>query len=140
MGYRQRSLYRASSNNIRSITVVFVQPYLLQGYLDASTVRFPLPPRPLPPPEFGLLIKQQLYFDRYTKILAPTLDPLRDSRIQMQTKVEGEKTAVSSSSSSDKRAADIPPDGPDASALEAEEPVAAAAADEQELSEMSTTR
>ncbi|CAN0240112.1 unnamed protein product [Ascophyllum nodosum] len=92
------------------------------------------------PREFGLLIKQQLYFDRYTKILAPTLDPLRDSRIQMQTKVEGEKTAVSSSSSSNKRAADIPPDGPDASALEAEEPVAAAAADEQELSEMSTTR
>lgn len=36
--------------------------------------------------EFGLLIKQQLYFDRYTKILAPTLDPLRDSRMQMQMK------------------------------------------------------
>ncbi|CAN0358325.1 unnamed protein product, partial [Hapterophycus canaliculatus] len=38
------------------------------------------------PREFGLLIKQQLYFDRYTKILAPTLDPLRDSRMQMQMK------------------------------------------------------
>lgn len=41
--------------------------------------------------EFGLLIKQQLYFDRYTKILAPSLDPLRDSRIQMQMKVEGQE-------------------------------------------------
>ncbi|CBN79882.1 conserved unknown protein [Ectocarpus siliculosus] len=38
------------------------------------------------PREFGLLIKQQLYFDRYTKILAPTLDPLRDSRMQMKMK------------------------------------------------------
>lgn len=46
--------------------------------------------------EFGLLIKQQLYFDRYTRILAPTLDPLRDARIQMQMKVveeEGTSTA-----------------------------------------------
>lgn len=41
--------------------------------------------------EFGLLIKQQLYFDRYTKILAPTLDPLRDSRVKMQMKVEQER-------------------------------------------------
>ncbi|CAN0394724.1 unnamed protein product, partial [Laminaria digitata] len=42
--------------------------------------------------EFGLLIKQQLYFDRYTKILAPTLDPLRDSRIQMQMKDQDQGT------------------------------------------------
>lgn len=57
------------------------------------TARFPFPLSAFRPllcilPEFGLLIKQQLYFDRYTKILAPTLDPLRDSRIQMQMKVE----------------------------------------------------
>lgn len=53
-----------------------------------------MPPTPFPavpfvrnpPLEFGLLIKQQLYFDRYTKILAPTLDPLRDSRMQMKMK------------------------------------------------------
>ncbi|CAM9283534.1 unnamed protein product [Discosporangium mesarthrocarpum] len=38
------------------------------------------------PREFGLLIKQQLYFDRYTRILAPTLDPLRDSRLQLQNR------------------------------------------------------
>ncbi|KAG5184969.1 hypothetical protein JKP88DRAFT_219503 [Tribonema minus] len=40
--------------------------------------------------EFGLLIKQQLYFDRYTRILAPTLDPLRDSRIGLQKKAAKE--------------------------------------------------
>ena len=33
------------------------------------------------PRQFGLLIKQALYFDRYTRLLAPTLDPLRDARV-----------------------------------------------------------
>jgi len=33
------------------------------------------------PREFGLLIKQSLYFDRYTKLLAPDLDMMSDSRI-----------------------------------------------------------
>jgi len=28
------------------------------------------------------LLKQALYFDRYQKLLAPTLDPLRDSRVR----------------------------------------------------------
>lgn len=46
--------------------------------------------------EFGLLIKQQLYFDRYTKILAPTLDPLRDSRMQMQMKDQEGRAAEDS--------------------------------------------
>ncbi|CAM9795164.1 unnamed protein product, partial [Choristocarpus tenellus] len=40
------------------------------------------------PREFGLLIKQQLYFGRYTQILAPTLDPLRDSRVQLQQRAK----------------------------------------------------
>lgn len=35
------------------------------------------------PREFGLLLKQALYFDRYTKILAPELDPLRDPRVRI---------------------------------------------------------
>ncbi|CAN0279062.1 unnamed protein product, partial [Laminaria digitata] len=35
------------------------------------------------PREFGLLIKQALYFDRYTRILAPDLDPLRDDRVTL---------------------------------------------------------
>lgn len=35
------------------------------------------------PREFGLLLKQALYFDRYNRILAPDLDPLRDPRVRM---------------------------------------------------------
>jgi len=35
------------------------------------------------PREFALLVKQALYFDRYTKLLAPDLDPLRDSRVSL---------------------------------------------------------
>ncbi|CAM9429535.1 unnamed protein product, partial [Choristocarpus tenellus] len=35
------------------------------------------------PREFGLLIKQALYFDRYTRLLAPDLDPLRDDRVTL---------------------------------------------------------
>ncbi|CAN0106396.1 unnamed protein product, partial [Discosporangium mesarthrocarpum] len=35
------------------------------------------------PQEFGMLIKQALYFDRYTRLLAPDLDPLRDDRITL---------------------------------------------------------
>jgi len=34
------------------------------------------------PREFGLLLKQALYFDRYQKLLAPDLDPLRDTRVR----------------------------------------------------------
>jgi len=33
------------------------------------------------PREFGLLVKQSLYFDRYLKILAPELDVMNDSRL-----------------------------------------------------------
>lgn len=33
------------------------------------------------PREFGLLVKQSLYFDRYTKLLAPELDVLQDDRL-----------------------------------------------------------
>ena len=33
------------------------------------------------PREFGLLVKQSLYFDRYLKILAPGLDVMNDSRV-----------------------------------------------------------
>eukprot|EP00903_Cladosiphon_okamuranus_P020311 g18636.t1 len=54
------------------------------------------------PREFGLLIKQQLYFDRYTKILAPTLDPLRDSRMQMQMKDQEGRAAAENQQEEDK--------------------------------------
>merc|ERR1711957_1150009 len=33
------------------------------------------------PREFGLLVKQSLYFDRYLKILAPGLDVMNDTRV-----------------------------------------------------------
>jgi aarF domain-containing kinase len=33
------------------------------------------------PREFGLLVKQSLYFDRYLKILAPSLDVVGDDRV-----------------------------------------------------------
>merc|ERR1712118_292378 len=35
------------------------------------------------PREFGVLLKQYLYFDRYTKILAPGIDVLRDERVDL---------------------------------------------------------
>ena len=35
------------------------------------------------PREFGLLLKQLLYFDRYTRLLAPSLNVLDDDRIRL---------------------------------------------------------
>ena len=35
------------------------------------------------PREFGLLVKQSLYFDRYIKILAPNVDVMNDPRVQL---------------------------------------------------------
>ena len=34
------------------------------------------------PREFGLLVKQMLYFDRYTRILAPEMAVLSSDRMQ----------------------------------------------------------
>ena len=42
---------------------------------DVHGIRFPR--------EFGLLIKQMLYFDRYVRILAPRLKVLTDDRINI---------------------------------------------------------
>jgi len=36
------------------------------------------------PREFGLLLKQLLYFDRYTRLLAPSLNVLDDQRVRIQ--------------------------------------------------------
>jgi aarF domain-containing kinase len=33
------------------------------------------------PREFGLLVKQSLYFDRFLKILAPNVDVINDTRV-----------------------------------------------------------
>ncbi len=50
-------------------------------------------PRPVPPPplrypfypQFGLFLKQLLYFDRYTRILAPSLQVFNDERINTRS-------------------------------------------------------
>jgi aarF domain-containing kinase len=42
------------------------------------------------PREFGLLVKQSLYFDRYLKILAPGLDVMNDSRVSSIGSANGE--------------------------------------------------
>eukprot|EP00890_Picochlorum_soloecismus_P005600 jgi/Picsp_1/6040/NSC_03394-R1_aarf domain-containing protein kinase len=42
---------------------------------EANGVKFPR--------EFALLIKQVLYFDRYTRLLAPTMKPFEDERINL---------------------------------------------------------
>jgi aarF domain-containing kinase len=42
------------------------------------------------PREFGLLVKQSLYFDRYIKILAPNVDVMSDSRVALGGRLNGE--------------------------------------------------
>jgi aarF domain-containing kinase len=54
------------------------------------------------PREFGLLVKQSLYFDRYLKILAPNVDVMNDSRVMLsgqqqdgpKDKINGEAVIV----------------------------------------------
>eukprot|EP00522_Entomoneis_paludosa_P012367 CAMPEP_0172455416 /NCGR_PEP_ID=MMETSP1065-20121228/12054_1 /TAXON_ID=265537 /ORGANISM="Amphiprora paludosa, Strain CCMP125" /LENGTH=542 /DNA_ID=CAMNT_0013207877 /DNA_START=93 /DNA_END=1721 /DNA_ORIENTATION=+ len=43
------------------------------------------------PREFGLLVKQSLYFDRYLKILAPNVDVMNDSRVMLGGQQRGEE-------------------------------------------------
>lgn len=45
------------------------------------------------PREFALLLKQLLYFDRYTRLLAPNLDMLRDQRITVVSSRRGSSNA-----------------------------------------------
>lgn len=45
------------------------------------------------PREFALLLKQLLYFDRYTRLLAPNLDMLRDQRITVVSNRRGSSNA-----------------------------------------------
>mmetsp|Transcript_10178 Transcript_10178/g.22580 ORF Transcript_10178/g.22580 Transcript_10178/m.22580 type:complete len:230 (+) Transcript_10178:78-767(+) len=47
------------------------------------------------PREFGLLVKQSLYFDRYLKILAPGLDVMADSRVTMVGTDESPRSSFS---------------------------------------------
>lgn len=47
----------------------------LVGVADRNGVKLPR--------EFGILLKQVLYFDRYTRLLAPDVDVLSDTRLNM---------------------------------------------------------
>ncbi len=47
------------------------------------------------PREFGLLVKQTLYFDRYLKVLAPGLDVLADDRVTLGKTEESDGAVVS---------------------------------------------
>merc|ERR1711924_501169 len=53
---------------------------------DGYGIRFPR--------EFALLIKQVLYFDRYTQLLAPGLDVLNDERLSMNSPSPSSATPV----------------------------------------------
>jgi aarF domain-containing kinase len=46
------------------------------------------------PREFGLLVKQSLYFDRYLKILAPDVDVMNDDRVQFGGKTKADAAAA----------------------------------------------
>jgi hypothetical protein len=47
------------------------------------------------PREFGLFIKQLLYFDRYTRILAPQLNLLQDDRVVWRASGAGSNSSSS---------------------------------------------
>jgi aarF domain-containing kinase len=53
------------------------------------------------PREFGLLVKQSLYFDRYLKILAPDLDVMSDTRVSGLGSGDGMKSINGSISGKD---------------------------------------
>jgi len=56
----------------------------LVGVADRNGVRLPR--------EFGILLKQVLYFDRYTRLLAPDLDLLTDQRLEALQQSQQSKT------------------------------------------------
>ena len=73
----------ASGNNATTVSanIVFDERQMNALFLDVVRVsesyglKFPR--------EFALLLKQLLYFDRYTRLLAPNLNMLRDQRISI---------------------------------------------------------
>jgi len=60
--------------NSRSVMAGFALQVVQVG--DTHGIRFPR--------EFGLLLKQLLYFDRYTQLLAPSLSVLNDDRVKIR--------------------------------------------------------
>jgi len=59
------------------------------------------------PREFGLLLKQSLYFDRYLKLLAPSLDPLTDARVRGFAAPTSPAAGYGSSSDGSQRVIDV---------------------------------
>lgn len=57
------------------------------------------------PREFGLLVKQSLYFDRYLKILAPNVDVMNDSRVMIGGRPRDE--AINGSVNGEKEVIDV---------------------------------
>jgi len=53
------------------------------------------------PREFGLLVKQSLYFDRYLKVLAPSLDVMTDERMTGLNRANGDAIANLNGDNSD---------------------------------------
>jgi aarF domain-containing kinase len=43
------------------------------------------------PREFALLMKQLLYFDRYTRLLAPSMNMLRDERVNISSRQQARR-------------------------------------------------
>ncbi|KAL7572115.1 hypothetical protein ACA910_001752 [Epithemia clementina (nom. ined.)] len=55
------------------------------------------------PREFGLLVKQSLYFDRYVKILAPSVDVMNDSRVKLGGQARDTQLQTNGSAKGDER-------------------------------------
>lgn len=57
---------------------------------DTHGIRFPR--------EFGMLLKQLLYFDRYTQLLAPSLSVLNDDRVNISQSTPIDTTVINDDS------------------------------------------
>jgi len=69
---------------------------------DGYGIRFPR--------EFALLVKQVLYFDRYTRLLAPDLDVLADERLMSNQPAAGlPPMAVGAAAAAEEESATPPP-------------------------------
>ena len=74
----QTMLLNGDIYTVKSIFILFFFVYVQIRVSEAYGLRFPR--------EFGILVKQLLYFDRYTRLLAPDLNVLDDERIMISTR------------------------------------------------------
>jgi aarF domain-containing kinase len=59
------------------------------------------------PREFGLLVKQSLYFDRYLKILAPNVDVMNDSRVMIGGRAKEDVSTVNGANDGGRKVIDV---------------------------------